>query len=412
MRYWLLTGVLVLAGVSVLLDVAPDAPLLLKAVRGYPLVLLAAVVGLAWRFERSRLAWAAVLVAAVRAALAFVPAAQWADMFAATTVLVPLTIAGLMLARDRPVATPRGLAQLALVLGIPAVGVALVAARMPAFDGPLWLLRMRPVAGDVLALSRPAMLAFLAAAVVGCVLVARRRRATEAGLLLVLVPLLLMLEAGAAGPARGAWLLASGAVLALAVVESAFALAYYDELTGLPSRRALSSAMGRLRAPYAIAVVDIDHFKQVNDRHGHETGDQVLRMVASRLARVRDGRVYRSGGEEFTLLFAGLDGAEARERVEEVRRSIQDASFRLRSSDRPKRKPRRSRRSRSTASSGEAGGLASGARVLAITVSAGVAAAGARDADPGLIAAAADRALYTAKRAGRNRTAGAGARGA
>ena len=409
MRSWLLTGVLVLGGVSLILDVAPDARVLQTAVRGYPLVLLAAVVGLAWRFERSRLAWAAVLIGAVRAALALVPAAHWADMFSATTVLVPLTIAGLLFARDRALGTPRGLMQLVLVLGVPAVGVALVLARIPALDAPLWLLRVRPVAGDVLALSRPAMLAFLVAAAVACVLVVRRRRAEEAGLLLLLVPLLLMLESGAQGPARGAWLLACGAVLALAVVESAFAIAYRDELTGVPSRRALSSALRRVRTPYAIAVVDIDHFKKVNDRYGHETGDQVLRMVASRLARVRGGRVYRSGGEEFTMLFPGMDGAKAYERVDDMRRSIQDASFRLRSSDRPKRKPRRRSKRAGTPANGASS--TPSAKALAVTVSAGVAAAGTRDTDPGLVVAAADRALYTAKRAGRNRTAGAGSRG-
>lgn len=107
--------------------------------------------------------------------------------------------------------------------------------------------------------------------------------------------------------------------------------ASHDALTGLLNRAALSqllldpAAMQRLHGtPYVLAVLDIDHFKQVNDRHGHLLGDRALRAVADAIsASIRDGDVaVRYGGEEFlvvlpgTRLDAGFDVAERiRERV-------------------------------------------------------------------------------------------------
>ena len=66
-------------------------------------------------------------------------------------------------------------------------------------------------------------------------------------------------------------------------------MAYDDELTGLPARRALNEALARLRGTYTVAMVDIDHFKRFNDEHGHDVGDQILRMVGARLAGVGGG---------------------------------------------------------------------------------------------------------------------------
>jgi len=63
------------------------------------------------------------------------------------------------------------------------------------------------------------------------------------------------------------------------MVETSYLLAYHDELTALPSRRAFHEALLRLQPPYSIAMVDIDHFKRCNDTYGHDTGDEVLRLV-------------------------------------------------------------------------------------------------------------------------------------
>ena len=77
---------------------------------------------------------------------------------------------------------------------------------------------------------------------------------------------------------------ASGAVLLIALLETSYKMAYHDELTQLPSRRALNEALLKLPDWYTVAMVDVDHFKKFNDTYGHAAGDQALRLVASRLA--------------------------------------------------------------------------------------------------------------------------------
>lgn len=95
-------------------------------------------------------------------------------------------------------------------------------------------------------------------------------------------------------------------MLVAAVAHEAYQMAFRDELTGLPGRRALNERLQRLGRDYVIAMVDVDHFKKFNDTHGHDVGDQVLRLVASQLRKVGGGgKAYRYGGEEFTLLFPG-----------------------------------------------------------------------------------------------------------
>ena len=87
------------------------------------------------------------------------------------------------------------------------------------------------------------------------------------------------------------------------LIDSYF-LAYRDELTGLASRRALYNLVLSLGRKYSVAMLDIDHFKKFNDTYGHDVGDQVLRLVAAKMARVSGGgKVFRYGGEEFTIVF-------------------------------------------------------------------------------------------------------------
>ena len=130
-------------------------------------------------------------------------------------------------------------------------------------------------------------------------------------------------------------------ILFASVIESSYLLAYHDELTTLPSRRAFNDAMQRLQQPYSIAVVDIDHFKKFNDTYGHDTGDQVLRLVASNLARVTGGgRAYRCGGEEFNILFPGKNTPDVLDHLERLRENIEASEFRLRGHDRRARATR------------------------------------------------------------------------
>jgi len=201
---------------------------------------------------------------------------------------------------------------------------------------------------------------------------------------------------------------AAGGILAVSIVENSYLLAYHDELTTLPSRRAFNDAMLRLQSPYSIAVVDIDHFKKFNDTYGHETGDQVLRLVASNLARVTGGgQAYRCGGEEFTILFPGKTTADVTGHLEQLRKAIASSQFRMRGGDRRKTPRGPDRRNQRVRTKGQAiRGLSSQERtteVLSVTVSIGVATAPKASSNPEVVLQAADKALYRAKANGRNR---------
>jgi diguanylate cyclase len=157
-----------------------------------------------------------------------------------------------------------------------------------------------------------------------------------------------------------------------------------DPLTGLPNRgsmdRRLKDAIEAARAnktPLSIAICDIDKFKLVNDTHGHLVGDEVIKFVASSLAKKDSDRLFvaRFGGEEFVLLFDGIDPIAAANELNEVRQRVGNLELKITST---------------------------GAKLGKITFSAGIADLEGR-ANGSAILKAADTALYRAKNDGRNR---------
>jgi diguanylate cyclase (GGDEF)-like protein len=161
-------------------------------------------------------------------------------------------------------------------------------------------------------------------------------------------------------------------------------LSLTDTLTGLPNRRnterVLTSiiAVGeRTGSPFAVAVADVDHFKRVNDRYGHDAGDLALRTVA-RVIRdtIRPGdHAGRWGGEEFLIVLPAASLEDAARAVERVRRSVEAAEFEWEG------------------------------RPLSVTISAGVTAYPELIRNAAAAVASADAALYKAKRGGRNTVA-------
>ncbi|WP_065259111.1 MULTISPECIES: GGDEF domain-containing protein [Pseudomonas] len=181
-------------------------------------------------------------------------------------------------------------------------------------------------------------------------------------------------------------------MIAAAVAHEAYQMAFRDELTGLPGRRALNERMQRLGRNYVLAMSDVDHFKKFNDTHGHDVGDQVLRLVASKLSKVSGGgRAYRYGGEEFALVFAGKTLEECMPHLEVIRESIASYNIQLRNQESRPQDDQQGRQRR--------GG--SGASSVSVTVSIGVAER-VEQRTPEDVLKSADQALYAAKGAGRN----------
>ncbi|MBW1742917.1 MAG: GGDEF domain-containing protein [Deltaproteobacteria bacterium] len=220
-----------------------------------------------------------------------------------------------------------------------------------------------------------------------------RRDVILGGFLGALVGTLIGITADSREPSIMIFFSAAGLMLIITSIEASFSLAYTDDLTGLPGRRGLNQSLEELGKKYAIAMIDVDLFKKFNDRYGHDTGDQVLKMVASKLRSMSGGsKAFRYGGEEFTAIFPGKDAEEAVPYLQKYRRTIENTPFVVRSKTR-----------RKSTSKGRGKTKLSGLKRAKVTVSIGVAAPDKDLANPERVLKAADKALYKAKKAGRNR---------
>lgn len=240
----------------------------------------------------------------------------------------------------------------------------------------------------------PALLFLLATAALGWQ-AWRRPRPLHTAMLLALLCLWWMLPRIFLQPALLPALSVAALLLMLgATLQESFHMAFRDELTGLPGRRAFNETLQRAAGTYSIAMVDVDHFKAFNGTHGHDTGDDVLKLVASRLARVGDGgRAFRYGGEEFAVVFLDRPAPACVDAVEALRQGIEDSRMQLRD---------RSTRSRDNAAGQQQRGRGGTGQVVQVTVSIGLADSRV-DARPSGVVKAADQALYAAKEEGRNR---------
>jgi len=175
-----------------------------------------------------------------------------------------------------------------------------------------------------------------------------------------------------------------------AIVQESWRMAYLDELTELPGRRALKEKFQSISGLYTVAMLDVDHFKKFNDTYGHDTGDTVLRMIASKMNQVSGGGFcYRYGGEEFAVVFPGKGVNDAETHLENLRKSIADMPFVVN---------RQSRRKDSNKSRKKQ-------KIVQVTVSIGYVDSSTKNKNAWGLLKLADLALYRAKKKGRNRLA-------
>ncbi len=361
-----------------------------------------AAVTLAWRFHSSRVLFAIVALCLAERALvmlghASAPAANTG--FALLALLLPLNLVFFSVIGECGL-TLTSIASGAGILAIQMIAL-VVLARPENLEFARWAERayLPPGLFGWTPLPQLALIAFAAAASWLGMRMALLRKPVDCAFFWSVGAAFAGLHAASPGRASSLYLAAAILVFAAALVETSYLLAFHDELTSLPGRRAFNQALLALRDRYAIAMVDVDHFKRFNDTYGHDTGDQVLRMVAGRLARIGGGgRAFRYGGEEFAILFPGRGAAESLEWLQEVRETIARSTFMVRGPDRSHRR----REERRYAKPGKRP-VGSTRTRTAVTVSIGVAEAGERLHTPELVIEAADQALYRAKNNGRNR---------
>ncbi|HST77659.1 MAG TPA: GGDEF domain-containing protein [Verrucomicrobiae bacterium] len=366
----------------------PNSPLVLFV----PLMIYAAGLGLSAYFRRSRLFFATLLLALCGVMLVwvapFIPAEAGKVMANAVALLLPLNLLMLAFLKERGIVSRAGRKRLAIGAGQVIAIAALCLPFMAKAASSLQSAFLPQELTQWSHLSQPALLGFLFCTGIIMVPLIRRYRAVESSLLWAMISSFVGMRFGVSNHLSGIFFATGELAILVALIETSYSMAYLDELTQLPSRRALNEALMKLPETYTIAMLDVDHFKKFNDSYGHDSGDQALRLVASRLARIAGGgKAYRYGGEEFSVVFPGQASDEVFVYLERMRKIIEQSTFTVRSSER--RGKRRVRR---------------GKKQTNVTVSIGVASTSADQFTASEVLRIADQALYKAKAKGRNCT--------
>ena len=344
------------------------------------------VAGLSIRFSRSSMFFYILLIAAANLILRF----NWADDPLANGLLsafLPILLVTLTLLPDRGIFSLKAIPAYAILALACAFSVILVMTQ-PGWAQQLILTDWLPPQyfdwstqpQTVLAISFAALYIMFTL----CILTPSPHLCAGFG---VLVMLVVQLHFGGHGRSLSVF---GGAALLMclyAIMQETWRMAYIDELTGLPGRRALKEKFQKIGSRYTVAMLDVDHFKRFNDTFGHDAGDAVLRMIASKMTRISGGGLpYRYGGEEFTIVFSGKKAQEAVRHLETLREEIANKPFIIRRVGR-----REGERKPSSVNNS-----------VQITVSIGFAESNGAETKPWDVLKLADQALYRAKGKGRN----------
>jgi diguanylate cyclase (GGDEF)-like protein len=405
-KTWLMPGGVLLALVGGLVNSSPVLAIASPWLSFYYVAAFAGGLVLAWRFNSSRILFSLLTLLLAHRAVDFFAAGQVGNGPGHTAVLLSAILISLnfivfAVTRERGVVMAAVAPRFGLLF-LESVIVAVlcrpenssVIANRSGGDGtPVWVL-----------------LGFVAAIGVFIHRFRQTRRPIEPGFAWSAIAIALWLQFAPLGKAADAYVGTAALIIAASLIETSYVLAYHDELTGIRGRRAFNEALLSLGQQYAIAIIDIDHFKKFNDTHGHDVGDQVLCMVAGRISAVEGGgEAFRSGGEEFAVIFPNLSAKEALEHLESLRKTIAGSSFRVRAGERRAEvRPGESDRRKLSKKKVGAPDLPGTPDRLSVTVSIGVAEPSTRYRQPEHVIQAADQALYRAKQSGRNRVELAG----
>jgi diguanylate cyclase (GGDEF)-like protein len=379
----------------------------------YTVLLLGAAISLWFNRGRAFIVLLSLLIAFVGYRLAQDPESiNFASraVFAAVAVFVPLNILLALLIQERGISYFRNYRWLLLLVTQILLTAWVAGAGKSALSGTAWhaileqwLIRPAPVPF----LGRVLMAAAFAVAVVKAW---QQHSPFDIGVAGALVAFFVACQWPTTPGVFAAFISAAGAILLLAVLQESHRMAFRDELTGLPGRRALEERLVALGPAYTIAMVDVDHFKKFNDTHGHDIGDQVLKLVGARLSELDGGgKAFRYGGEEFAVLFFDQTMKEALPHLETLRQNIESYRMAIRTDDRRiDSRPGNDRRSTTGTPKNPRPGSDVRAfrkpdQVLSVTVSIGVAERNEYLNSPAKVIRAADEALYRAKEQGRNR---------
>jgi len=312
-------------------------------------------------------------------------------------LLIPINLAILAFLPERGTLTSAGILRITLVLSQLAAAVFLADRYGPLIE-PFLFFELLPFWSDWLNASQPAVIIALIALAVTLGASSFSQSPVTQSLFAANTGIAITLVFSLPDAISQAFLTAIALALAIGLMRDYYNMAYRDELTSLPQRRALNESLTALGGQYCMAMLDVDHFKKFNDTHGHDVGDQVLQMVASQIGKVQGGgKAYRYGGEEFTVVFAGKQVDDVSYFLEQVRKNIEGYEMVIREQERVEEDT-------SAQKDRQKGSFRKAGKKVSVTISIGVAEK-TRGENPDDVLKRADEALYRAKKGGRNRIA-------
>jgi diguanylate cyclase (GGDEF)-like protein len=352
-----------------------------------PLLLAILVIGLAIHFNRSTVFFYALLVIIANLSLGL----KWVESSLSYTLLaglLPLQLLVLTLLPERGIFSFRAIPAYASLLLTAAFAIYVV------MTSPAWATQTlfsdwlparyfdwTQLPQTILAVSVTVFLYML----VLCFLRPSPHMSAGLGILIMLVA---QMHGGDSSSSLNVFSTAALLMCLYSVIQESWRMAYMDELTGLPARRALREKFQQMSGLYSVAMLDVDHFKRFNDTYGHDTGDAVLQMIAGKVNQVTGGgQPYRYGGEEFSIVFRSKSAKDARLHLEDLRENIASSPFVINRSSRRKSDKRTKSKMNNS---------------VAVTVSIGVADSNADISSPWDVLKLSDKALYKAKGRGRN----------
>ena len=345
------------------------------------------VAGLSIRFSRSSLFFYILLVVITNLVLRF----GWAGNelgYGLLSAFVPLLLVVLTLLPDRGIVSLKAVPAYTIFLVVGAFSI-IVVMTSPAWATQLVLTDwLPPQYFDWTGQSQSVLIVSFAALYVMLTLSILNPSLHVSAGFGVLFMLVIQLHFGDKGGSLNVFTSAAMLMCLYAIMQETWRMAYIDELTGLPGRRALREKFQKISGSYTVAMLDVDHFKKFNDTFGHDAGDAVLRMIASKMTRITGGGLpYRYGGEEFSIVFTGKGSRESVRHLEALREEIANKPFIIR------RVGRRANDNRTAPVENNS---------VKVTVSIGFADSVGKESTPWDILKRADQALYRAKGKGRN----------
>jgi diguanylate cyclase (GGDEF)-like protein len=368
-----------------------------QPIAALPYIVLAFGLIFGWYFASSRMILSLLVLALADRALVLLPATG-ADqestsqtIVAITAFLVPLNLLAFSILKEDSLPTLRGVMRVVLVLVQPFLVLwlclpdqSVLASSFTREYVPLLYTKWTPI-------PQPALVVFAIALLMHIIRFALHRDPLEGGAIWALCAVFVAYHTSRHGWQPTNFFMAAGLILFVTLLQSFYQRTYRDELTGIPGQLAYEEAIGQLGKRFSVAVIGIDQLTQYANVHGKSVSEQILKRAAPKIqAACSDGQVFRTTGEEFTVLFPGKSATEALGTLDTVRKSVKAIDFFLRGRDRVWEKQRGAK---------EAGPRD---RPLSITLSIGVAEKLHDSATLTLVIKSAYRGLYEAKGSGGN----------